>query len=455
MARILVVDDDSHTIEHITKLISDVGHTPVFILEPAFVMPKLEDDPVDLILLDVNMPDINGLMVLDQIRATPSTRDIPVIMITGESDEKLIRDCFERGAVDFLRKPVRRYELISRISIALKTRAHIVQIQSQHDALSRSKELIETILHSMDDGICVIDGTTQKILECNRVFVDFARRPRDEIIGTSCHTLLTEPSYPCDHCPEPLTGDCPLPQAMDHGACTVTNHTRINSNGTKQHYRIITTPILDAQGRTNRVLYLVRDITQSHTLEEKLRHLAFHDVLTGLPNRQLFFDRLNQSLAHVKRQGLFMAVMFFDLDKFKVINDTLGHDVGDKLLKEVAKRLRKGVRESDTVARLGGDEFTAILTNISELEDIESIAEKILDSLSSSIECDEHKLKITSSIGISVFPFDGHDAKSMIKKADDALYKVKEEGRNDFQFNTDMKKMEHKLKKGKVKGYKG
>lgn len=169
---------------------------------------------------------------------------------------------------------------------------------------------------------------------------------------------------------------------------------------------------------------------------ETIRHLAFHDALTGLPNRTLFRDRFTQALAHAQRKKEVLAMLFLDLDRFKTINDTLGHAVGDRLLEAVAERLRRSVREGDTMARLGGDEFMLLLQGAHTIEGIAKVAEKILHAFRPSFHVAGHDLHITTSIGISLFPHDGHDAETLLKNADIALYRAKEHGRNNYQLYT-------------------
>ena len=169
---------------------------------------------------------------------------------------------------------------------------------------------------------------------------------------------------------------------------------------------------------------------------ETIRHLAFHDALTGLPNRTLFRDRFTQALAHSQRKKEMLAMLFLDLDRFKTINDTLGHAVGDRLLQAVAERLRKSVREGDTMSRLGGDEFMLLLQGAQNIEGVAKVAEKILHAFRPSFHVAGHDLHITTSMGISLFPHDGHDAETLLKNADIALYRAKEHGRNNYQLYT-------------------
>ena len=175
------------------------------------------------------------------------------------------------------------------------------------------------------------------------------------------------------------------------------------------------------------------DITDRKLAEEQVAYQAYHDALTSLPNRALFRDRLNQALTHAQRHNVGLAVLFLDLDHFKLINDTLGHSIGDWLLKEVALRLRTSVRDGDTVARLGGDEFTILLSEVSRSEDAAHVAQKILDTISAPLRWDNHDIYITTSIGISLSPSDGEDSETLIKSADNAMYRAKELGRNNYQ----------------------
>ncbi|NJN88167.1 MAG: EAL domain-containing protein [Leptolyngbyaceae cyanobacterium SL_7_1] len=174
-------------------------------------------------------------------------------------------------------------------------------------------------------------------------------------------------------------------------------------------------------------------IKRQHT-EEQMRYQAFHDSLTGLPNRTLFDHCLSQSLLQAQHSGELMAVMFLDLDRFKTINDTLGHAVGDQLLQETTLRLRACLREEDTIARWGGDEFTIVLPNLKTPEDVTKIAQRITNALKPAFHLAGQDLYVTSSMGIALYPHHGRDAETLLKNADAALYCAKEEGRNNYQF---------------------
>jgi len=178
---------------------------------------------------------------------------------------------------------------------------------------------------------------------------------------------------------------------------------------------------------------VVRDITERTYAEEQIKHLAYHDALTTLPNRLLFKDRVTVSISHAQRHNTRVAVLFLDLDRFKVINDSLGHSIGDQLLQSVAARVQSCVRDSDTVARLGGDEFTLLLPDLVHAEDAAVVAQKILEAVRYPFHIEGREFYITTSIGISVFPEDGPDAETLIKSADTSMYQAKEQGRDNYQ----------------------
>lgn len=196
-------------------------------------------------------------------------------------------------------------------------------------------------------------------------------------------------------------------------------------------------PILDADHKIVGVAVVNQDITERHRLEERLAYLASYDTLTGLPNRSLFGDRLAQAMARTNRSTNRLALLLLDLDRFKEVNDTFGHSIGDMLLKLVANRLQQGLREADTIARLGGDEFTMILENIGDTDAAARVAYKVREVFTQPFTLHTHQLSITPSIGIAYYPDDAQDAELLLRNADIAMYYAKRTGTGAFQFYTD------------------
>ncbi len=200
--------------------------------------------------------------------------------------------------------------------------------------------------------------------------------------------------------------------------------------------------IKDADGKITNFMAVFTDITKRKRAQETIRHMAYYDALTDLPNRALFREQLKQALSLAERNQEMVGVLFLDLDRVKVINDSLGHEMGDRLLKGVAERLRRCLRASDVVARLGGDEFMLLLTGIKQPNEITHLTEKILETIRPSFKFDSHELFTTASIGVSIYPNDGREAETLLKNADTAMYRAKRSGRNSYQMFDETMKVE-------------
>ncbi len=211
---------------------------------------------------------------------------------------------------------------------------------------------------------------------------------------------------------------------------------RITSEGETHWVSVSGRPIFDAHGNFKGYRGVGKDVTDSKFAEERIQYLAYHDDLTTLPNRSSFNRFLNHGIRHAHRHGTGLAVLFIDLDRFKNINDTLGHEGGDLLLQEVGERLKHCVRQSDTVARLGGDEFVVLLEDLGEPERVAVVARKILADIARPFDIHAQEIRVTASVGISIYPEDGEDEQTLMKRADIAMYHAKQEGRNNYQFHT-------------------
>ncbi|MCP3677522.1 MAG: EAL domain-containing protein [Deltaproteobacteria bacterium] len=244
-------------------------------------------------------------------------------------------------------------------------------------------------------------------------------------------------------------------RGIEYGKGWKIEHRLICSDGSLKWIQSIGEAITDETGKTILLVGTVQDITERKVAEERMEHMAYHDPLTGLPNRALLIDHLCLALAAAQRHKLLAAVLFIDLDRFKLINDTMGHSKGDEVLNVVAARLKKCTRKSDTLARQGGDEFILLVQELDRVEDITKVAETIFSALKEPFKVEKDIFSITVSMGISIYPNDGEDADTLIKNADIALYAAKDEGRNNFQlYNASMNesitkrlRLENKLRK--------
>ncbi|MCI4624474.1 MAG: diguanylate cyclase [Candidatus Magnetoovum sp. WYHC-5] len=313
------------------------------------------------------------------------------------------------------------------------TIAGVIERSKVSDELAHSHTLLQTLIDSIPDSIYFKDKNN-RFVKVNKAKAMHSGTIPEKMLGRTDFDFLKE-----EDAKQSFEDD----EFVKLNGITIENkierHTR--KNGDEVWLSVYKLPWRDKAGDIIGTMGISRDITQLKSVEEKLLEnekqlsfLAYHDPLTTLPNRLLFSDRIKQTIAYSKRQNKKFALMFLDLDHFKDINDTLGHDKGDELLKEVAKRLKQCIRESDTVARQGGDEFVFLLADIHSREDVKSVTSKIIKTLETDFLLGDTQMSITTSIGISIFPKDGENIDTLVKKADIALYNAKAAGRNNYQF---------------------
>lgn len=386
-------------------------------------------------VLEFVHPDYHNV-ARDRMQALGSDHEVPIV------DEKLIR--LEGTVIDVEVASIPfKYRNKPAIQAVIRD---ITQRKMAEEALRKSEERYRAFVEHSSEAIWLFEldqplhtGLPEAeqieqfyehgyLAECNDLMAQMYGYSRaEDIIGARLSTLLIrdDPAN-IDYLRAFVRSGYRLTEAESH---------EVDKLGESRFFSNNLVGIV-ADGYLVRAWGTQRDITERKEAEQTIRHLAYHDSLTGLPNRLLFQDRFSQALLHSHRNREMLAMLFLDLDRFKTINDTLGHAFGDRLLKGVAERLSSCLREGDTIARLGGDEFMILLTGIAAVEDAAKVAEKILDSLRPSFRFDENDLHITTSIGISLYPFDGKDAETLVKNADIALYRAKEHGRDNYQMYT-------------------
>ncbi len=282
------------------------------------------------------------------------------------------------------------------------------------------------VMDPVSFAVCVMD-VKGCLLWVNEAYTKLNGQPVHEILGTPFRTFPREQLQALEHAQK---------TAKDRSGCVKTDIQEKQANGVWIDLEQVVTPVVNQQGTVTHYVAILQDMTGRKTLEAKIRHLAYHDPLTDLPNRVMFEDRLQQALAYTRRQGGLLAVLFLDLDNFKPVNDQYGHRMGDRLLRIVAKRLVTCVRTTDTVARLCGDEFTIILQGLDRIRDIRQVAQKILDCLVPPIRLNGHVISVKTSIGISVYPNDATHPNQLLEIADQAMYQAKEQGGQQWVFAT-------------------
>lgn len=374
------------------------------------------------ILVDLLLPDSRGLETVDQLlRAAPQ---IPILVLCTARDEDVAKLAVQHGAQDYLLK--------TRVDSYLlhKALGSMIERSAIAEALFEERERAQVTLKSIGDAVVSIDARGN-VTYLNIVAETMTGWSRDEAAGHSVEEVLRIVDVTTrEIVPNPMALAIRENKTVDLKA----NCVLIRRDGVETGIEESAAPIHDRQGQVTGAVMVFHDVSMARALSLKMYHLAQHDGLTDLPNRMLLDDRLAQAITLCHRNQQKLAVLFLDLDRFKHINDTLGHDFGDRVLRNAAQRLLQCVRSSDTVSRQGGDEFVIVLSEIAHSQDAEGCAAKILSALSVPVRIDEHDLYITASIGIATYPDDGNDAETLLKHADLAMYHAKANGFNTFQF---------------------
>jgi len=415
---ILIIDDDPGLRKTLADILKVKGYQTLTAQNGSEGIARVRQQVVHLALVDLGLPDLPGLEVLEKIKTdNPATE---VIILTGQASFDAAIEAANRGAYSFLAKPCDIDQLLHLIKRALEK-------QNTTEALRLHQRAIE----SSSNGILITDAALpdDPIVYVNPAFERITGYAAQEVLGHNPR-FLNESARDQPELEEIQTA---LREKRE-GMVQVRN---FRKDGTQFWNEFSIAPVRDERARVTHFIGIVNDITERKHYEAQLEYQSNHDGLTGLPNRNLLMDRLRQALFHAQRHESQAAVLFIDLDHFKFINDSLGHHMGDRLLKIIAGRIAECVRSMDTVARQGGDEFVVVLSDLNQSEDAAIVAQNIRNSISRPLMIEEHELEISSSIGISIYPKDGEDGQTLLKNADVAMYRAKEQGRNNFQFFTD------------------
>ena len=439
---IICVDDDATILSSLGEQLKRAfGNYAIELIDDSLDVANLFEEllaeglEIPLIISDQNMSAMSGDKLLVELHQQyPQTLKI---LLTGQADADAIGNLVNSGALyRYIAKPWQETDLILTVKEALRRHEQERQLALQNKLLvTANRDLAESLsqlvatLEATADGILVLDSNSN-VLRYNQKFLElwgisqtlFSVENENELLNLA-YTRLTQP----DIYSFQQLRDTQL--AQQYKLLELKNGKILECSVQAQNF----------QDKNLGLVWSFRDVTARRKAEQSIEYQAFHDGLTGLPNRINFDRQLKAALKAVGNTDNRLAVMFFDLDRFKTINDTLGHDMGDLLLQKVVKRLHKCVRNRDIIARWGGDEFTMLLPEIDARQDAALVANRILEILQPPFDLKGHKLRVTCSIGIAVYPDDGEDADTLLKNADVALYQAKYEGRNNFQhYNLDL-----------------
>ncbi|MBT3092689.1 MAG: EAL domain-containing protein [Candidatus Thiodiazotropha sp. (ex Lucina pensylvanica)] len=441
-ARILIADDEPRARASLKEILRFTGYETTLAECGSEAIDLLNSASFDLILLDLNMPDLHGHKVMEHIDSYRLNCDI--IVVSGETTFNHATMALRKGAQDFLRKPYAPDELLRSVANVLERRQLKATNQSIQLRLQESESLHKFIVNNSPDMIYLLDheGRFAFINERVKSLLGYDQK---EIIGEHFSKLIHTEDIERAHFTfnERRAGERATRSAELKLSSKNNNGSRFFDSGTVpvelSSIGIYTTN--DDKTKSFIGTYgVARDISERKQAEELIKYQLYHDLLTNLPNRSLFRDRLNMAMAQSKRSGKKLAIMYLDMDRFKIINDSLGHYVGDELLKMVGQRLRSELREADTLARVGGDEFNLLVPEINDIQDARNLAEKILRLTLEPFIIKNEEIFISFSIGISIYPSDGDTKDSLIKHADIAMYKVKNAGKNGYAFYSEKMK---------------
>ncbi|MBV8804676.1 MAG: EAL domain-containing protein [Sinobacteraceae bacterium] len=373
-------------------------------------------------LVDLFLPDSSGLDTFAQLfHAAP---EIPILVLSDTQHEDVARLAVHQGAQDYFLKNHLDDHLLP------KTLRTIIERAESAEALYEEQERARVTLDSIGDAVISTD-LWGRVTYLNVIAEKLTGWTRGEAAGRAIDEVF--------RAVDGASGDdvrrvMELAIRENTPVGLTSNGSSPADDGVEAPMEDSAAPIHNRRGEVTGAVLVFRDTSKASALSHRMSYLAQHDSLTDLPNRVLLKDRLSHAISLAQRRRKKMAVLFLDIDRFKHINDTLGHEVGDRLLQSVARRLLICVRRSDTVSRQGGDEFVILLSEINRAQDAAGSAEKMLQALSAPHRIGQHELRITASVGIVVYPDDETDAEMLLKHADFAMYHAKEQGRNNYQF---------------------
>lgn len=443
MPLIVILDDRATNRKIFSKLAASIAPdvTVRSFGDPAELLVWLGHNTPDLIVTDFKMPKMNGAEFIRRFREQPGSDEIPVIVITIYEEREFRLQALEAGATDFLNSPVDHQEFITRARNLLKLRKQQLELatrakylarelkdseRSREEALRDSSERLAQVIDTVPAIIRATD-CDGRILFINAYQAALLGIGPDEAIGLDMPPVFGE-----EHVRRSRALDRKVIETQ--AALPSFEEEIVDLLGTKRVFLTTKTPLHNCANTVVGVLTSSLDITDRKRAEDHLFYIAHHDALTALPNRAMLSDRLRREIARTRRGDRPFALHLIDLDGFKNINDGLGHEVGDKFLVEVARRLRTVIRETDTIARLGGDEFAILQTHVTHNEDAANMARRIIEAVSAPWRHAGERVTANASVGIAIHPTDGTDVEALLRNSDLAMYRAKRDGGNVFRF---------------------
>ena len=401
-------------------------------------LEKYKEGSFDIIITDIMMPIMDGKEMAKEIHAINPTQ--PIVVMSAHEDTKYLIELIEIGIHRFIQKPPNFSVLaqcLHTTAVNINNAKKVAQLANTTRLdLAESQELLRTIIDTVPVRIFWKDKDS-RYLGCNKLFAtDAGVSSQDELIGKNDFELVWK-----EQAQGYINDD---QEVMRTGKEKIAyEESQTHEDGSLIWVTTSKTPLVDTNNEIIGLLGTYVDITkQKETMlamqkaRDALGYQAEHDVLTGLPNRTLYLDRLHQAIKQAARSKNKVGVVFIDLDRFKEINDTLGHETGDKVVQLLGTRLSTELRKVDTIARFGGDEFILLVENLNNMADLNEVLHKLMKAMEAPFQVEDHSLYLTLSAGVSIYPDDGYSAEILIRNADTAMYRAKDDGRNTYHFYT-------------------
>ena len=436
---LLYVEDDLALSSATAKTLSSFFNSVCIANDGKEGLQEYQDGKFDVVITDILMPYMDGKEMSRHIREL--NPDQAIIVMSAHEEARHLMELIEIGVHKFIQKPPNLERLAKSIlstAININNAKKVASLmQAARQDLAESQELLRTIIDTVPVRIFWKDRDS-KYLGCNTLFAkDAGLSDQNELIGKSDFDLVWKNEA------QGYIDDDKL--VIDSGQEKIAyEEQQTHSDGSVIWLNTSKTPLTDEDKNVIGILGTYIDVTKQkeamltiQKAKDELGYQAEHDILTGLPNRTLYFDRLHQAIKKASRTNTKVGVVFIDLDRFKDINDSFGHETGDKVVQQLGERIVQQLRKVDTIARFGGDEFIVLIEDITDITNLSEVLHKLIQSMEVPFNIDHHSLHLTLSAGVSLYPDNGESAEILIRNADTAMYRAKDDGRNTFNFYTE------------------
>ena len=426
---VLAVDDQEADLLIVENALSDY-YSVIKTTSPLEALKLAEEHLPDVILLDIEMPEMDGFTLCKALQAIPALINTSFIFITSHKSVNSEAQALEIGAVDFISKPIHMEVCRLRVKSQITIKQQARSLHQAYTVMHREKTHLNTILHCIGDAVIATDKEA-RISYITPVGQRLTGWTDKQAEGKPIDTIMVLQDASTG---TPMENPLKVALRQRRTVAMALNTELISKNGERFRVEDTASPIVDMAGHVSGGVIVFQDVTDAIAMATQMTHLTNHDQLTGLPNRVLLHDRMQQAITVAESTGHMVATLLIDLDNFKYINDAVGHHLGDNIIQHVARRLDGVVDTRDTVSRIGGDEFVVMISDCKNMSCINRVSTQILEAIKDpfTLAGEEHRLSV--SMGISIYPNDAKTPEELMRHADTAMYKVKSEGKNNIAF---------------------